>query len=170
VRRAAPSVDDERYLEFYNLVFMQHELDGDGNVLGDLPAKSVDTGLGLERMAVLLQDVPDVFATDLFTPLIARAEELSGVRYGDDPDRDVSLRVVAEHARTSAMLIADGVLPSKEGRGYVLRRLLRRGVRHGQLLGMDLAGGTELLVPMMDTVLASNLADVPGAGPSSASW
>jgi alanyl-tRNA synthetase len=156
-----PVVNGERYLEYYNLVFMQQEQDADGNVLGDLPAKSVDTGLGLERMAVLLQDVPDVFGTDLFAPLIARAEELSGVRYGDDADRDVSLRVVAEHVRTSAMLIADGVLPSKEGRGYVLRRLLRRAVRHGQLLGMDLAGGTELLVPMLDTVLETNLQMYP---------
>jgi alanyl-tRNA synthetase len=156
-----PVVNGERYLEYYNLVFMQQEQDAGGNVLGDLPARSVDTGLGLERMAVLLQDVPDVFGTDLFTPLIARAEELSGVRYGDDPDRDVSLRVVAEHVRTSAMLIADGVLPSKEGRGYVLRRLLRRAVRHGQLLGMDLAGGTELLVPMLDTVLRTNLQMYP---------
>jgi alanyl-tRNA synthetase len=156
-----PVVNGERYLEYYNLVFMQQEQDADGNVLGDLPARSVDTGLGLERMAVLLQDVPDVFGTDLFAPLIRRVEELSGVRYGDDPDRDVSLRVVAEHVRTSAMLIADGVLPSKEGRGYVLRRLLRRAVRHGQLLGMDLAGGAELLVPMLDTVLRTNLEMYP---------
>jgi alanyl-tRNA synthetase len=151
-----PVVNGERYLEYYNLVFMQQEQDADGNVLGDLPAKSVDTGLGLERMAVLLQDVPDVFGTDLFTPLIRRAEALSGARYGDDAERDVSLRVVAEHVRTSAMLIADGVLPAKEGRGYVLRRLLRRAVRHGQLLGMDLSGGAELLVPMIETVIEAN--------------
>ncbi|WP_052667325.1 alanine--tRNA ligase [Nitriliruptor alkaliphilus] len=160
-QEGGPLVNGERYLEYYNLVFMQQEQDGDGKVLGDLPAKSVDTGLGLERMAVLLQDVPDVFATDLFTPLIAAAEELSGVRYGDDAERDVSLRVVAEHVRTSAMLIADGVLPSKEGRGYVLRRLLRRAVRHGQLLGLDLAGGTQLLVPMLDAVLQTNLQMYP---------
>jgi alanyl-tRNA synthetase len=160
-REGGPAVDDERYLEFYNLVFMQHELDDEGTILGDLPAQNVDTGLGLERMAVLLQDVPDVFATDLFTPLIARAETLSGVSYGEDPARDVSLRVVAEHARTSAFLMADGVLPSKEGRGYVLRSLLRRAVRHGQLLGMDLSGGAELLVPMLETVLDENLAMYP---------
>jgi alanyl-tRNA synthetase len=156
-----PAVDDERYLEYYNLVFMQHELDAAGTILGDLPAQNVDTGLGLERMAVLLQDVPDVFATDLFAPLLARAEELAGVRYGEDDEHDVSLRVVAEHARTSAFLIADGVLPSKEGRGYVLRRLLRRVVRHGQLLGMDLAGGAELLVPMLATVLDENTTMYP---------
>jgi alanyl-tRNA synthetase len=155
-QEGGPAVDDERYLEFFNLVFMQHELDDAGTILGDLPAQNVDTGLGLERMAVLLQGVPDVFATDLFTPLIARAEELTGIRYGDDAEGDVSLRVIAEHARTSAFLIADGVLPAKEGRGYVLRRLLRRAIRHGQLLGMDLAGGDELLVPMLDTVLEAN--------------
>ncbi len=155
-QEGGPAVDDERFLEYYNLVFMQHELDDEGTILGDLPAQNVDTGLGLERMAVILQDVPDVFATDLFVPLIARAEQLSGVTYGQDPTRDVSLRVIAEHARTSAFLIADGVLPSKEGRGYVLRALLRRAVRHGQLLGMDLAGGTQLLVPMLETVLAEN--------------
>jgi alanyl-tRNA synthetase len=156
-----PVVNGERYLEYYNLVFMQYEQDADGNVLGDLPAKNVDTGLGLERMAVLLQDVPNVFETDLFRPLVARAEELSGTRYGEEEEHDVSLRVIAEHARTSAFLIADGVLPSKEGRGYVLRRLLRRAVRHGQLLGMDLSGGAELLVPMLETVIAGNAAMYP---------
>jgi alanyl-tRNA synthetase len=114
---------------------MQYEQDEDGNVVGDLPAQSVDTGLGLERMALLKQGVADVFATDLFVPLIERASELTGRSYGEDAEADVSLRVLAEHARTSAFLIADGVLPSKEGRGYVLRRLLRRAVRHGQLLG-----------------------------------
>ncbi|GGI07339.1 alanine--tRNA ligase [Egicoccus halophilus] len=149
-----PAVDDERYLEFYNLVFMQHELDDAGNVLGQLPALNVDTGLGLERMAVLLQGVDNVFETDLFAPLLARAGELSGTAYGEDAERDVSLRVIAEHARTSAFLIADGVLPSKEGRGYVLRRLMRRAVRHGQLLGMDIgSSGQQLLLPMVEQVI-----------------
>ena len=164
-----PIANGERYLEYYNLVFMQHEQDADGNIVGDLPAKNVDTGMGLERMAVLLQDVPDVFGTDVFRPLIARAEQLSGVTYGAsgasgagaDAEHDVSLRVIAEHARTAAQLIADGVLPSKEGRGYVLRRLMRRAVRHGQLLGMDLAGGDELLVPMLETVIAENATMYP---------
>jgi alanyl-tRNA synthetase len=164
-RDGGPAVDDERFLEYYNLVFMQHELDDAGTILGDLPAQNVDTGLGLERLAVLLQDVPDVFHTDLFAPLLERAGELTGVTYGRDDERDVSLRVIAEHARTSAFLIADGVLPSKEGRGYVLRRLLRRAVRHGQLLGVDAAaaaqGASPLLVPMVEQVIEQMAASYP---------
>ncbi|MFA9429215.1 alanine--tRNA ligase [Egicoccus sp. AB-alg2] len=156
-----PVVNGERYLEYYNLVFMQHEQDDDGNVLGDLPAKNVDTGLGLERMAVLLQGVDNVFETDLFAPLLARAGELTGATYGKSDDQDVSLRVIAEHARTSAFLIADGVLPSKEGRGYVLRRLMRRAVRHGQLLGMDIGAGDQLLLPMVEQVIQQMRASYP---------
>ncbi|MCC5947382.1 MAG: alanine--tRNA ligase [Nitriliruptoraceae bacterium] len=157
-----PVVNGERYLEYYNLVFMQFVQDEDGNVVGDLPAPSVDTGLGLERMAVLKQDVHNVFQTDLFTPLLARASELTGVADGQDEEADVSLRVIAEHARTSAFLIGDGVLPSKEGRGYVLRRLLRRAVRHGQLLGMDLGSGDQPLIePMVEAVIASMAAMYP---------
>jgi alanyl-tRNA synthetase len=148
-----PVVNGERYLEYYNLVFMQYVQDADGVVVGDLPARSVDTGLGLERMAVLLQDVDNVFETDLFAPLLARAEELTGARYGASAEGDVSLRVVAEHARTAAFLTGDGVLPSKEGRGYVLRRLMRRAIRHAQLLGMEVGGDRPLLVPMMDAVI-----------------
>ena len=149
-----PLVNGERYLEYYNLVFMQYVQDAEGRVTGDLPAPSVDTGLGLERMAVLLQDVDNVFETDLFAPLLARAQELTGAGYGDGVEEtDVSLRVIAEHARTSAFLIGDGVLPAKEGRGYVLRRLLRRAVRHGQLLGVDVGGGQPLLVPMVEQVI-----------------
>jgi len=150
-----PTVNGERYLEYYNLVFMQYVQDDEGNVVGDLPAPSVDTGLGLERMAVLLQGVDNVFQTDLFAPLLARASELTGAAYGDGVEEtDVSLRVIAEHARTSAFLIGDGVLPAKEGRGYVLRRLLRRAVRHAQLLGVDVGGGQSLLVPMVEEVIA----------------
>jgi alanyl-tRNA synthetase len=148
-----PVVNGERYLEFFNLVFMQYVQEADGTVVGDLPAPSVDTGLGLERMAILLQDVDNVFETDLFAPLLARAEQLTGRTYGEDAETDVSLRVLAEHARTSAFLIGDGVLPAKEGRGYVLRRLLRRAVRHGHLLGVDVGGGAPLLVPMVEAVI-----------------
>ncbi len=144
-----PAVNDERYLEFYNVVFMQHELAQDGTILGDLPRQNVDTGMGLERMAVILQDVPDVFGTDLLRPMVDRAVEVTGATYGQDDERDVSLRVIAEHARVSAMLIADGVLPSKEGRGYVLRRLLRRAVRHAHLLGFD----GDVMGPMIDQVI-----------------
>jgi alanyl-tRNA synthetase len=161
-----PVANGERYLEYFNLVFMQHEQDADGNVLGDLPARNVDTGLGLERMAVLLQGVDDVFETDLFAPLLARAGELTGATYGEDDDRDVSLRVIAEHARTATFLIGDGVLPSKEGRGYVLRRLLRRAVLHAQLLGLDVSGssggaGSQLIVPMAETVIEQMRASYP---------
>jgi alanyl-tRNA synthetase len=156
-----PEANGERYLEYYNLVFMQYEQDADGNVLADLPAPSVDTGLGLERMAVLKQGVDNVFETDLFAPLLARASELTGVAYGAAAESDVSLRVIAEHARTSAFLIADGVLPAKEGRGYVLRRLLRRAVRHGQLLGMDIGGGQQLIVPMVEEVIDATSRSYP---------
>jgi alanyl-tRNA synthetase len=148
-----PAVNDERYLEYYNLVFMQHALDAQGNILGDLPAQNVDTGLGLERLAVLLQGVDNVFETDLFQPLLARAGELTGHTYGADPKADVSLRVIAEHARTASFLVGDGVLPSKEGRGYVLRRLMRRAIRHAGLLGVDVGGAARIAVPMVETVI-----------------
>jgi len=148
-----PAVNDERYLEFYNLVFMQHALDAQGTILGDLPAQNVDTGLGLERLAVLLQGVDNVFETDLFQPLLARAGELTGHTYGRDAKADVSLRVIAEHARTAAFLVGDGVLPSKEGRGYVLRRLMRRAIRHAGLLGADVGGAARIAVPMVETVI-----------------
>lgn len=146
-----PAVNDERYLEYYNLVFMQDQLDDDRNVLSPLPAQNVDTGLGLERLAVILQDVTDVFHTDWFVPLIQRAESLTGTAFGDSDAHDLSLRVLAEHARTSTFLIADGVLPSKEGRGYVLRRLLRRAVRHARLLGAE----APVMADMVDAVIAT---------------
>ncbi len=150
-----PLVDGERYLEFYNLVFMQYQQDAAGTITGELPAANVDTGLGFERLAMLLQDVPTVFETDILAALIARATELTGASYSGrfDPDAatDVSLRVIAEHARSAAFLIADGVLPAKEGRGYVLRRLLRRAVRHAHLLGVD-TSATSILGPMVEQV------------------
>ncbi len=146
-----PAVDESRYLEFWNLVFMQYERDAAGAILGDLPQQNVDTGMGLERMALLLQGVDNVFETDVLRPLVDRAADLTGVAYGDDDDRDVSLRVIAEHARTSAMLIADGVLPSNEARGYVLRRLLRRAVRHARLLGCE----RPVMPAMIDAVRAT---------------
>ena len=133
------------FLEFYNLVFMQYEQNAAGE-RKPLPKPSVDTGLGLERMACLLQGKRSNYDTDLFAPMIGRAAEISGVRYGARPESDVSLQVVADHARACAFLIGDGVLPSNEGRGYVLRRVLRRAARHGVLLGVmepflyDIAG------------------------------
>ena len=156
-----PAVNDERYLEYYNLVFMQHALDANGTILGDLPAQNVDTGLGLERLAVLLQGVDNVFETDLFQPLLARAGELTGHTYGADAKADVSLRVIAEHARTASFLVGDGVLPSKEGRGYVLRRLMRRAIRHAGLLGADVGGAARIAVPMVETVIDTMAAAYP---------
>ncbi|WP_433888202.1 alanine--tRNA ligase [Streptomyces sp. CA-111067] len=135
-----PAVNDERYVEIWNLVFMQY-VRGEGQgkddfpILGDLPAKNIDTGLGLERLAMILQDVPNLFETDTLRAVIDRATELTGVAYGKSADTDVSLRVVADHMRTSMMLIGDGVTPGNEGRGYVLRRIMRRAIRNMRLLG-----------------------------------
>ena len=125
-----------RFVEVWNLVFMQyyHHLDGSRP---PLPAPSVDTGLGLERAAIILQDVDTIYETDLFVPAIRRVEELSGKTYGADHETDYAMRVVAEHGRSSTFLIADGVVPGNEGRGYVLRRVVRRAIRHGRHLGME---------------------------------
>jgi alanyl-tRNA synthetase len=131
-----PSKDSGRFLEFWNLVFMQFDRDASGRMT-PLPKPSVDTGAGLERTAQVLSGVTSNYDTDLFLPILARTQDLSGVRLGADPEKDVSLRVVADHARAVSFLIADGVLPSNEGRGYVLRRILRRAVRHGVLLGLE---------------------------------
>ncbi len=144
-----PAVDDERFVEYYNCVFTEFLCDEKGEVVGNLPAKNVDTGLGLERLATIMQDVPTLYETDLFVPLLAKASELTGVAVGAAAESDVSLKVMAEHARSTAFLIADGVLPSKEGRGYVLRSLLRRLVRHARLLGT-----TDPVVPaLIDAVI-----------------
>jgi alanyl-tRNA synthetase len=131
-----PSCECGRWLEIWNLVFMQFNRDASG-AMTPLPKPSIDTGAGLERVAAVLQGVASNYDTDLFRPILARAQELSGVRLGTDPEKDVSLRVVADHARTVTFLVGDGVLPSNEGRGYVLRRILRRAARHGVLLGLD---------------------------------
>ncbi|HON39150.1 MAG: alanine--tRNA ligase [Desulfomonilia bacterium] len=126
----------DRYLEIWNLVFMQYNRDASGDMT-PLPNPSIDTGMGLERVTAVMQGVKSNYDTDLFTPLISFITQLSKVRYGENEDTDVSLRVVADHARAGAFLVGDGVLPSNEGRGYVLRRILRRAIRHGKLLGMD---------------------------------
>ncbi len=144
-----PIVDEDRFLEFWNLVFMQ-DLRGEAGpkegvpVLGPLPHQNIDTGLGIERVALLLQGVDNVYETDLLQPIIVRAEELSGRKYGADHTDDVRFRVVADHIRSATMLIADGVTPGNEGRGYVLRRLLRRTIRSTQLLGV-----TEPVMPTL---------------------
>jgi alanyl-tRNA synthetase len=141
-REGGPVVDEERYLEVWNLVFMQVELSAvrakeDFDIRGDLPAKNIDTGMGIERMAVILQGVENVYETDLLRPIIDLAGEISGTRYGGGERDDVRLRVIADHTRTGTMLIADGVVPGNEGRGYVLRRLLRRVIRNLRILGAD---------------------------------
>ncbi len=142
-RPGGPIVDEDRFLEIWNLVFMQDErgestgpAKSDFPILRPLPAKNIDTGMGVERVALLLQGVPNVYETDLLRPVITLAEQLSGRRYGADPADDVRFRVIADHARTGVMLIGDGVTPSNEARGYVLRRLLRRTVRSLRLLGV----------------------------------
>jgi len=135
-----PIADENRYLEVWNLVFMQNERGvGSGKndfpILGELPAKSIDTGLGLERMAALLQGVENIYEIDTTMQILSKASQLTGVKYGSSEKSDVSLRIIADHARTSAMLIGDGVTPGNEGRGYVLRRMMRRTIRNMRLLG-----------------------------------
>ena len=131
-----PGDDSDRFLEYWNHVFMTYNQDEDG-VLTPLPAKNIDTGLGLERLAAILQDVPSVYETDLFQPLIQLAEERSGVKYGDDEATTRAMRIVADHSRGMSFLIAAGVVPSNEDRGYVLRRVMRRAIQQGRLLGFE---------------------------------
>ena len=140
-RDGGPEADEDRYLEIWNLVFMQ-DVRGELSPklghppIGRLPRPNIDTGMGIERVATLLQGVENVYETDLVRPVIARAEEFSGRRYGASTEDDVRFRVIADHARSGVMIIGDGVTPSNEGRGYVLRRLLRRIVRSARLLGV----------------------------------
>ncbi|MBX3068053.1 MAG: alanine--tRNA ligase [Cryobacterium sp.] len=137
-----PATDDERYLEIWNLVFMQY-LRGEGTgkhdfeILGELPRKNIDTGMGLERAAFIKQGVENLYEIDQVRPVLDRASELSKKSYGKDHEDDVRMRVVADHVRSSLMLMADGVSVSNEGRGYILRRLLRRSVRAMRLLGVE---------------------------------
>ncbi|MGW7520642.1 alanine--tRNA ligase [Streptomyces sp. NPDC054796] len=148
-----PAVNDERYVEIWNLVFMQYERGpGEGKnypILGDLPSQNIDTGLGLERLAMILQGVRNMYEIDTSRMIIDRAGELTGVRYGDAEESDVSLRVVADHIRTAIMLIGDGVTPGNEGRGYVLRRIMRRAIRNMRILGAS--GPT--VAELTDTVI-----------------
>ncbi|HZJ53182.1 MAG TPA: alanine--tRNA ligase [Myxococcaceae bacterium] len=127
----------DRWLEIWNLVFMQFERKEKDSPLEPLPRPSIDTGAGLERIAAVVAGKRSSYDTDLFVPLLARASELSGKAYGGDPADDASLRVIADHARATAFLVSDGVQPSNEGRGYVLRRIMRRAIRHGSRLGLD---------------------------------
>jgi alanyl-tRNA synthetase len=136
-----PEADEDRYIEIWNLVFMQYERADGGTkdhfeILGELPKKNIDTGMGLERVAFLLQGVENIYEIDQIRPLIDLAATLSGKEYGQNTDDDVRMRVIADHIRSSLMLMSDGVSPSNEGRGYVLRRLLRRSIRSLRLLGV----------------------------------
>ncbi|HTJ62022.1 MAG TPA: alanine--tRNA ligase [Candidatus Saccharimonadales bacterium] len=138
-----PGEDCGRYLEIWNFVFQQYDRKEDGT-LAPLAKRNIDTGAGLERTSQVLQGVTDTFKTDLFQPLVKKIESLSGTSYGADPQKDVSIRVVAEHARAAAFLIADGIAPSNEGRGYVLRRLIRRAALHGRRLELKTGALTQV--------------------------
>ncbi len=131
-----PGDDTDRFLEFWNHVFMTYDLDADGG-LTELPMRNIDTGMGLDRMAAILQDVPSVFETDLVRPLIDLAEELSGHSYAEGGAVTRAMRIVADHARGATFLIADGVVPSNEDRGYILRRIMRRAIQQGRALGLE---------------------------------
>ncbi|MDO9396490.1 MAG: alanine--tRNA ligase, partial [Herbiconiux sp.] len=155
-----PAADENRYIEIWNLVFMQY-LRGEGTsktefeILGELPRKNIDTGMGLERVAFLKQGVENLYEIDQVRPVLDRAAEISGRRYGAHHDDDVRMRVVADHVRSALMLMSDGVTPSNEGRGYILRRLLRRTVRSMRLLGVDTATMPELLTASRDAMKAA---------------
>jgi alanyl-tRNA synthetase len=143
-----PAVDEERFMEIWNLVFMQDQVDDQATVLHDLPAKNIDTGASVERVAVALQDVGSFFETDLFQPLLEQVQSMSGTHYGADELDDISLRIIGEHARATTFLVADGVQPSNEKRGYILRRMLRRVVSHARRLGIRGA----VMAPLVDVV------------------
>ena len=155
-----PGCDCDRFLELWNLVFTQFNQMPDGTY-PPLKSKNIDTGAGLERLASVIQGKPSNFETDLMFPIIEYACKVAGVEYGKDKDTDVSLKVIADHARSMTFMIGDGILPSNEGRGYVLRRILRRAVRHGRLIGISekfLAGAVDIVIGMFGHVY-TNLAE-----------
>ncbi|MBQ7325051.1 MAG: alanine--tRNA ligase, partial [Clostridia bacterium] len=131
-----PGCDCDRYMEFWNLVFTQFDNDGKGNYTR-LAKPNIDTGMGLERLACIMQGVNNLFEVDTVRNIMAAISEKANIQYGDDPKTDISLRVITDHIRSSSFMICDGVIPSNEGRGYVLRRLLRRAARHGRMLGIE---------------------------------
>ncbi|OKX93452.1 alanine--tRNA ligase [Corynebacterium glutamicum] len=159
-KEGGPVADDNRYMEIWNLVFMEKER-GQGigkdnfEILGDLPKKNIDTGMGVERVACILQDVENVYETDLLRPVIDVAETLTGTKYGSDNTSDIRFRVIADHSRTGMMLILDGVTPGNEGRGYILRRLLRRIIRSARLLGATGETMEQFMNTIMDTMTPS---------------
>ena len=143
--------DCDRHLELWNHVFTQFDRDKDGN-FNPLPKPNIDTGMGLERLTAVIQGVSSNYDSDLFLPIIRYMEKISGKPYGANQDSDVSLRVIADHIRAVTFLIGDGVLPSNEGRGYVLRRILRRAARHGKLLGLDKPFLNEVVSTVVETM------------------
>lgn len=154
-----PATDDDRYVEIWNLVFMQY-LRGEGQgknfeILGELPKKNIDTGMGMERVAFIKQGVENMYEIDQVRPVLDKAAELSRRKYGANHEDDVRMRVIADHVRSSLMLMSDGVSPSNEGRGYILRRLLRRSVRAMRLLGVEDATFTELFPASRDAMKAA---------------
>ncbi len=153
-----PEEEGDRFVEIWNLVFMQFDRDADGT-LNPLPKPSVDTGMGLERVAAVMQGTHDNYSSDLFQQLIQSACTVTGIKQGENKAHDVSLRVLADHLRSVAFLMADGVLPSNEGRGFVLRRILRRACRHGRLLGMNEAFLYKL-VPTLVAEMGSHFAEL----------
>lgn len=146
-----PGCECDRYVEFWNNVFSQFDNDGNGNY-SELAQKNIDTGMGLERLACIMQNVDNIFEVDTVQNIMKKISEISGVTYHDDEKKDVSLRVITDHIRSSTFMISDGVIPSNNGRGYVLRRLIRRACRHGRLLGVN----EPFLYKVCDTVIAEN--------------
>ena len=155
-----PATDDDRYVEIWNLVFMQYLIDDvksktDFRIVKELPKKNIDTGMGLERVAFIKQGVDNMYEIDQVRPVLDRAAEISGRRYGANHDDDVRMRVIADHVRSSLMLMSDGVSPSNEGRGYILRRLLRRSIRAMRLLGVEGPTFRELFAASRDAMKAA---------------
>ena len=132
----APGCECDRFIEFWNLVFTQFNKDEEGNY-SRLANPNIDTGMGLERLACIMQDVDNLFLVDTVRNILNAVCEKAGVTYNEDEKKDISIRVITDHIRSTTMMVCDGVIPSNEGRGYVLRRLLRRAARHGKLLGIE---------------------------------
>ncbi len=151
-----PGCDCDRYIEIWNIVFSQFNNDGNGNYT-PLPQQNIDTGMGLERLACVMQDVENLFEVDTVRRIMGHISRIAGIAYGENEKADISLRVVTDHIRSTTFLVCDGVLPSNEGRGYVLRRLLRRAARHGRLLGIT----DNFLCDVVDTVVEENAVAYP---------
>ncbi|MDL2295144.1 alanine--tRNA ligase, partial [Ruminococcaceae bacterium OttesenSCG-928-D13] len=151
-----PGCDCDRFIEVWNLVFTEFDSDGAGHY-EKLANPNIDTGMGLERLACVMQGAPNLFETDTIRSILEHVERLSGKTYGADKKNDISIRVVTDHVRSTVFMISDGILPSNEGRGYVLRRLLRRAARHGRMLGIE----GMFLAEVCDTVIAQNKGPYP---------